>query len=96
MTSKLTLGYRTATLRRTCPLGARGAVLRGHEFHYSTLDPPGDALDLVSRSGSARAGHSTETLLASYLHIHLGGDCSPAERFVRLAGGSSHQEAADA
>ncbi|MHB1783298.1 MAG: cobyrinate a,c-diamide synthase, partial [Acidimicrobiales bacterium] len=38
MTSRLTLGYRTATARRDTPLGASGDVLRGHEFHYSTLD----------------------------------------------------------
>ncbi|MGH8982752.1 MAG: cobyrinate a,c-diamide synthase [Acidimicrobiia bacterium] len=95
MTSRLTLGYRTATLRRTCPLGPRGARLRGHEFHYSTVDPPGDALDLVSRSGSARAGYSTETLLASFLHVHLGGDPRPAESFVGLAGRSPHREVAD-
>ncbi|MHB1598486.1 MAG: cobyrinate a,c-diamide synthase, partial [Acidimicrobiales bacterium] len=53
MTSRLTLGYRTATTRRDTPLGASGDVLRGHEFHYSTLDPPGDALQLDGRRGSA-------------------------------------------
>ncbi len=85
MTDRLTLGYRIATVRRGCPLGATGAQLRGHEFHYSTIDPPGDALDLVGRSTTATAGFASETLLASYLHVHLGGDPSPAERFVRSA-----------
>jgi cobyrinic acid a,c-diamide synthase len=33
---KLSLGYRAARLREDHPLGAAGAVLRGHEFHYAT------------------------------------------------------------
>ncbi|MHB1783876.1 MAG: cobyrinate a,c-diamide synthase, partial [Acidimicrobiales bacterium] len=85
MTSRLTLGYRTATTRRDTPLGASGDVLRGHEFHYSTLDPPGDALQLDGRRGSALGGFANPRLLASYLHLHLGGDPAPARRFVATA-----------
>ena len=85
MTSRLTLGYRAAATRRDTPLAASGAVLRGHEFHYSTLDPPGDALHLQGRHGSALGGFATPALLASYLHLHLGGDPAPAGRFVATA-----------
>ncbi|MHB1929997.1 MAG: cobyrinate a,c-diamide synthase, partial [Acidimicrobiales bacterium] len=85
MTERLTLGYRTATIRRPCPVGEAGDVLRGHEFHYSTLEPAGDALELASRWGVTRAGWATTTLLASYLHVHLGGDPRPAEQFVTSA-----------
>ncbi len=85
MTGRLTLGYRTATTRRDTPLGAPGTVLRGHEFHYSTLDPPGDALQLQGRRSSALGGFATPRLLASYLHLHLGGDPAPARRFVATA-----------
>jgi cobyrinic acid a,c-diamide synthase len=35
---KLHLGYRQARLVESHPLGAKGALLRGHEFHYATLD----------------------------------------------------------
>ena len=35
----LTLGYRTVELSQTCILGVSGIIARGHEFHYSTLDP---------------------------------------------------------
>ena len=41
---RLTLGYRRRTVSTTSPIGAPGAVVRGHEFHYSTVDPAGDAL----------------------------------------------------
>ena len=82
MTDRLTLGYRRARLRVDSPLGPAGTDLRGHEFHYSTLDPPGDALDWSGRTASGRAGFASPTLLASYVHLHLGADPGPAERFV--------------
>jgi cobyrinic acid a,c-diamide synthase len=35
---KLTLGYRQGRLAGTHSLGAKGTVLRGHEFHYATVE----------------------------------------------------------
>lgn len=83
MTKRLSLGYRSATIEVSNPLGEVGTVLRGHEFHYSRLEPGGDALELTSRYGVRKEGFATPTLLATYLHQHLGGDPSPAETFVR-------------
>jgi cobyrinic acid a,c-diamide synthase len=37
---KLHLGYRDAHLAAAHPLGAAGAPLRGHEFHYATAQAP--------------------------------------------------------
>ncbi len=34
---KMNLGYRQATLFADCPIGAKGDVVRGHEFHYARL-----------------------------------------------------------
>jgi cobyrinic acid a,c-diamide synthase len=39
---KLHLGYRAARLLSDTALGAKGARLRGHEFHYASLSEPGD------------------------------------------------------
>jgi cobyrinic acid a,c-diamide synthase len=89
MTERLTLGYRRARLRTDSPLAGAGADLRGHEFHYSALDPAGDALDLEGRSGRERAGFATSTLLASYVHLHLAATPELAERFVATAAGTS-------
>lgn len=36
-TRRLHLGYRQARLLAECALGAAGATLRGHEFHYASL-----------------------------------------------------------
>jgi cobyrinic acid a,c-diamide synthase len=89
MTSKLTLGYRSAEVMIDCPWGKKGDVLRGHEFHYSTVTPDGLALRLRSRHGEGEAGFAAPRLLASYLHLHLGADPSPAERFVAVASDAS-------
>jgi cobyrinic acid a,c-diamide synthase len=89
MTQRLTLGYRAATCRTTTPVGRAGTVLRGHEFHYSTLTPAGDALDLRGVSGAGVGGFATPTLLASYLHVHLAGQPQLAEAFVRCASSAS-------
>jgi cobyrinic acid a,c-diamide synthase len=39
---KLHLGYREARLIEDGPLGAAGAIVRGHEFHYAALIAPGN------------------------------------------------------
>jgi cobyrinic acid a,c-diamide synthase len=82
MTDRLTLGYRTALNRAPTPVGPPGTVWRGHEFHYSALDPPGGALRLSSRWGERDEGWSSPDLLATYLHHHPGGDPGPVARFV--------------
>jgi cobyrinic acid a,c-diamide synthase len=85
MTSRLTLGYRTATFRTATPLGPAGTEVRGHEFHYSTIEPPGEAMDLVGSHGSGRSGWASPTMLASYLHIHLAGAPQLATNLVAAA-----------
>lgn len=87
MTDRLTLGYREAATTVTTPLGPVGTQLRGHEFHYSTIDPAGPALEMTSRFGSGSGGFATPTLLASYLHVHLAARPDLAEAFVRSAVG---------
>jgi cobyrinic acid a,c-diamide synthase len=87
MTDRLTLGYREATLTAPSPVGAAGTVLRGHEFHYSTVAPTGDALRFRSRFGERPDGFATPTLLATYLHHHPGGDPSAVAAFVATCRG---------
>jgi cobyrinic acid a,c-diamide synthase len=83
MTDRLALGYREATTTVTTPVGGAWSRLRGHEFHYSALDPPGDALQLRSRWGERAEGWATPTLLATYLHHHPGGDPNAVAAFAR-------------
>lgn len=85
MTDRLTLGYRRARVLADSPFGPAATELRGHEFHYSTLEPPGAGMSLTGRSGTAVAGHVSKSLFASYLHLHLGAAPELAERFVACA-----------
>jgi cobyrinic acid a,c-diamide synthase len=85
MTEQLTIGYREATTRETGIFGPAGTTLRGHEFHRSQVTPAGEALNLEGRFGSGRAGYSSPTLFASYLHQHLSSTPFLAERFVAAA-----------
>jgi cobyrinic acid a,c-diamide synthase len=92
MSSHLTLGYRLARARADNPVVAEGEQARGHEFHYSTTDPAGEGLDLAGREGRTKGGYCAPHLFASYLHMHLGSDPSPAERFVARASGAERRE----
>lgn len=87
MTDRLTLGYRDAAALSPSPVAPEGGLLRGHEFHYSTVEPSSPqgspALKLSSRWGTGTDGFATPSLLATYLHVHPGGDPTPVERFVR-------------
>jgi cobyrinic acid a,c-diamide synthase len=89
MTDRLTLGYRTAECRVATPLGGVGTRLRGHEFHYSAIEPAGDALEVHGLLGGGQAGFATPQLLASYLHVHLAGHPRLAEAFVSAAAARS-------
>ncbi|MEM9134994.1 MAG: cobyrinate a,c-diamide synthase [Actinomycetota bacterium] len=82
MTERLTLGYRHATATVANPLVAAGDEVRGHEFHYSTIEPGGEALILRSRFAERAEGFASPTLLATYLHQHLGARPDRAVRFV--------------
>jgi len=50
---RLTLGYRQARLTADSSLGCGGTVVRGHEFHYSTLVEPGADAPLAEMADAA-------------------------------------------
>ena len=53
---KLHLGYRTAHLLADNILGRKGAIVRGHEFHYASLNSAGDDETFAElRDGEGRA-----------------------------------------
>ena len=93
------VGYVTAKALRESILAQAGETLRGHEFHFSTMEP--DASDfpwayelMGSRQKEAhREGYAAGAVLASYLHINFDGSPAAADRFLsacrayRKAGG---------
>ena len=73
-TRRMTLGYREARLGADCVLGARGAVLRGHEFHYATIASAGrdDAFAFVTDAYGAAAspqGSRRGAVTGSFFHV---------------------------
>ena len=85
MTGRLTLGYRQARTTAASPLGPASLELRGHEFHYSSVDPPGPALAGARPADPPISGWARPGLLASYLHLHLGAAPGLAAAFVAAA-----------
>jgi cobyrinic acid a,c-diamide synthase len=90
MTGRLTLGYREAASAADSPLCGHGEKLRGHEFHYSSMNPSagisGNAawsLDDVEEGRSE--GFVSGGLHASYLHTHWAAYPGVARRIVASA-----------
>lgn len=73
MTDRLTLGYREARALADSPLAEAGAKVRGHEFHYSTVQPESDILpawELGGRGNEGFVAGPAGNVHASYLHTH--------------------------
>ena len=85
MTGRLNLGYREALALADSPLAGAGAEIRGHEFHYSTVEPGAGerpAWDLVGRGPE---GFVAGGVHASYLHTHWAATPELPRRLVRAA-----------
>jgi len=87
------LGYVEVTLNANSLWGASGAVLRGHEFHYSELtsDPTKEsdwntvyALKRHRTDDAAREGFQKGRVLASYVHMHLASRPEALKYFIEL------------
>jgi cobyrinic acid a,c-diamide synthase len=70
---KLHLGYRTAQLLADSVLGTKGAIVRGHEFHYASLTSAGDEApfaELTDGEGKAlgKAGGRRGRVTGTFFH----------------------------
>jgi cobyrinic acid a,c-diamide synthase len=71
---RMTLGYREARIASDCALGPKGALLRGHEFHYATIvadgaDDPFAFVRDVYGSPEAAAGSRRGRVTGSFFHV---------------------------
>ena len=85
------LGYRQVELTGDVSIGAKGTVLRGHEFHYSEIGPMPEEVERryqVSRQGVTLGweGFRIGNCLASYVHVHFGSGQDIAGTFVAECG----------
>ncbi len=92
------LGYVEVTLDSDSLFGKPGAVLRGHEFHYSELlgDPAEDGTwTPVYRVRHRRTdtdtpeGFQNGNILLSYVHLHFASRSDAIEHFVSKCGGAA-------
>jgi len=78
------LGYRQPVVKQDCLLAPAGAVLHGHEFHYSTIDTEGLAVPSAYFLENGRPeGFLRHNTLAGYVHLHWGRTPEVAARFVQ-------------
>jgi cobyrinic acid a,c-diamide synthase len=71
---RMTLGYREARIASNCALGLKGALLRGHEFHYASIVASGsdDAFAYVGDAYGAPpapAGSRRGRVTGSFFHV---------------------------
>jgi cobyrinic acid a,c-diamide synthase len=88
MTGRLTLGYLEATATGAHPIWPAGdAEIRGHEFHYSRVDPAaGETAAWRLRHGDVtEEGHVAGAVHASYLYTHWAATPEVARRLVAIA-----------
>jgi cobyrinic acid a,c-diamide synthase len=89
MTERLTLGYREAVACSDHPAWPVGTTTRGHEFHYSRVEPAtGEgtpAWRLRARGAERSEGHVFGAVHASYLHTHWATTPAVAARLVAAA-----------
>ena len=86
MAGRLSIGYREAVARAPSALWAAGEQVRGHEFHYSSVEGDGTpAWELSARGRTGTEGFVAGGVHASYLHVHWAAFPQAARRLVAAA-----------
>ncbi len=70
---RASLGYRELRTAGPCCFGPPGTILRGHEFHYSNIDPmPPRIARIYEVNNGTREGYAYRRVLGGYMHLHFG------------------------
>lgn len=87
------LGYRQVTFSSDTFLGKKGVQAKGHEFHYSQIEPGSFDIDtsFLVKSGKQstpfKEGYRNRNTLGGYIHFHFGSNPDLAKNFVHSAAG---------
>lgn len=85
---RASLGYREVQTTSPGCFGPAGTVLRGHEFHYSTIDAMPAAISRTyAVNNGTREGYSYRKTLGGYMHLHFGFTPAAARGFVNFCRG---------
>lgn len=98
--SRLTIGYREVEMTRPSILGEPGITIRGHEFHYSSLQfstAPQYGAWLTDAGGRRRAedGLIAGNTVALYTHLHFASQPSVARALIEAARAWTTREVED-
>ncbi len=85
------LGYRQIELLSDSPVARKGALARGHEFHYSEMEEMPQSIERSYRvqrndADMGTEGYRYKNCLASYIHLHFGSCPQLARTFVDNCG----------
>jgi cobyrinic acid a,c-diamide synthase len=89
MTDRLTLGYREARALSDSPLITQGTLVRGHEFHYSVVEPGAGGKPAWELADRGPEGFVLGGVHASYLHVHWAATPEVPRRLVGAAAQSA-------
>ena len=86
------LGYRVVITTTNSPIGPKGTLARGHEFHYSHLEKSSKdrELELIYEIGNRegglmnREGYMKRNTLGSYIHLHWRSNPEIPRSFVKF------------
>ena len=89
------LGYREVELKEDSVIAQKGAIVRGHEFHYSEIENSGQRsavsgrhADLIYavKDGAGHyvydEGYRIKNTLGSYIHVHFGSNPAAAGHLI--------------
>ena len=80
---RASLGYREVRTETESCFGPPGTILRGHEFHYSTIEEmPANISRVYAVNNGAREGYRYRQALGGYMHLHFGSAPHAAREFV--------------
>lgn len=81
--TRASLGYREVETRSACCFGPAGTVLRGHEFHYSSIDEMPNHIDRIyTVNNGTSEGYTYKKALGGYMHLHFGFSPQVAHEFI--------------
>ena len=88
---RMTLGYRELQVSQPCLLGEVGITARGHEFHYSLVEPTGQlhyACTLMDAQGKSKGpdGLIVGNTVGLYSHLHFASQPKIAASLIASAG----------
>lgn len=83
--SRTSLGYREVSTTADSFFGPTGTRLRGHEFHYSKIDPmPANIQKIYQMNNGTTEGYRFKNILGGYMHLHFGFHPKMVENFINF------------